>query len=286
MKQPFKPTLGRLTIGAALLAGLATSAQAATWSDTFIGYRYGTEFHEPKNPNDVAKNIFQLGYASSYAYGSNFFNVDALLSNDKDPANNGGGGAMEIYLAYRTQLHLSKVTGHDFSFGPIKDYALSGGVDLNTKDTAYAPRKQMFVIGPTVKFAVPNNGFADFSVWYRTEKNHCGIPSAQQHDVHFDDTYQLNLAWKAPFQAGPVPLKFQGFVDYIGTKGKDGFGDGTKQETLMRTSLMADVGQLVAGKKDVFYAGIGYEYWHNKFGNKPGLGTKTNAPTLNLEWHL
>jgi len=295
VKQTFKPALGRLTVGAMLFAGLATTTQAATWSDAFIGYRYGTEFHEPNNPENVTKNILQFGYANGYAYGSNFLNVDALFSNDMDPAigntrGDGNPGAQELYMAYRTQLHLSKVTGRDFSFGPIKDYALSGGVDLNTKDNAVGPRKQMFVIGPTIKFDVPN-GFADFSVWYRTEKNHDNFGTVTK-DIRFDDTYQLNLAWKVPFQAGPVPIKFQGFADYVGPKGKDAKGIDTKQETLVRASLMVDVGQLVAGKKDTFYAGLGYEYWRNKFGinpgygKQPGLGLKTTAPTLNLEWHL
>ncbi|AXK39059.1 outer membrane protein OmpK [Crenobacter cavernae] len=281
--------MASVLFGSALLLG-AGAAQAATWSDTFVGYRYGTDFHEPNNPEDVKKNVVQLGHASGYAYGSNFFNVDVLMSDDKDPANgatrgDGGSGAQEIYVAYRTQLHLSKVTGRDFSFGPVKDFALTGGFDLNTKNTAVAPQKQMFVIGPTVKFGLPNNGFADFSVFYRTEKNHNNFATPK--DIRFDDTYQLNLAWKAPFQVGPAPFKFQGFADYIGTKGNN-----TKQEILMRASLMVDVGQVVAGKKDTVYAGVGYEYWHNKFGNnpgtgnQPGLGLKTTAPTLNLEWHL
>jgi len=32
-------------------------AQAATWSDTFIGYRYGADFTEPVNDNKVAKHM-------------------------------------------------------------------------------------------------------------------------------------------------------------------------------------------------------------------------------------
>ncbi|RXZ43483.1 outer membrane protein OmpK [Crenobacter cavernae] len=280
MKQRLTPVAGVLFGSALLLA--AGSAQAATWSDTFVGYRYGSEFREPNNAKDISKNIFQLGHASGYAYGSNFFNVDALISDKDDPAAGGATGAQELYLAYRTQLHLSKVSGRDLSFGPVKDLALSAGVDLNTKDTAMAPKKQMFVVGPTLKFAVPS-GFVDFSVWYRKEKNNNGIAKKA---VDFDDTYQLNLAWGIPFQVGPAPLKFQGFVDYVGTKGKDGFGKDTKQETLMRTALMLDVGQLAADKKGMVYAGVGYEYWRNKFGNKPGVGNKVSAPTLNLEWHL
>ena len=33
---------------------------AADWSDTSLGYRNGTQFAEPFNPNDIAKNIVNL----------------------------------------------------------------------------------------------------------------------------------------------------------------------------------------------------------------------------------
>ena len=33
---------------------------AADWSDTSLGYRNGTKFAEPFNPNDIAKNIVDL----------------------------------------------------------------------------------------------------------------------------------------------------------------------------------------------------------------------------------
>ena len=31
---------------------------------------------------------------------------------------------------------------------------------------------------------------------------------------------------------------------------------------------------------------VGYEYWHNKYGNQPGVGTQVNAPQFQLEWHF
>ena len=43
----------------ALAAGAAQLAGAAEWSDTSIGYRYGTKFAEPFNPEDISKNILK-----------------------------------------------------------------------------------------------------------------------------------------------------------------------------------------------------------------------------------
>ncbi|MDN0083125.1 hypothetical protein QU487_10220 [Crenobacter sp. SG2305] len=59
-------------------------------------------------------------------------------------------------------------------------------------------------------------------------------------------------------------------------------------ETLVHAGLLVDVGQLAFGKKETFFAGVGYEYWRNKFGNSSAdtPGTKANTPFVNLELHL
>lgn len=269
----------------ALAVSAAPQVSAATWSDTYVGYRYGSDFTEPFNKNDIEKHILQLTHASGYAYGQNFFNLDLLQSDNMDQANGDtrgeGDGAFEAYLTYRHQLHLGKVLDKDLSFGPVKEVALSAGFDLNTKNTAVAPRKQLLLVGPTLKFAVPK-GFLDFSIFYAHERNHNGTkPTAAERDITFDDYTVYNLAWGLPFQAGPVPMKFQGFANYNTAKGK-----GTDYEILARPSLMVDVGQLAFNKSNTLWAGVGYEYWDNKFGINGQAGVDTDAPTFNLEWHF
>ena len=61
----------RATVLAAF-AACSLSAQAADWSDTYIGYRYGTKFAEPFNNQDIAKNIVNLQHVSGYKYGVDF----------------------------------------------------------------------------------------------------------------------------------------------------------------------------------------------------------------------
>lgn len=266
----------------ALAVSAAPQVSAATWSDTYIGYRFGTEFTEPKNTNDITKHILQFTHASGYAYGQNFLNVDLLQSDENDPAKGDapgeGDGATEAYLTYRHQLHLGKIFNQDFSFGPVKEVALTAGFDLNTKNTEVAPRKQMLVVGPTLKFAVPK-GFLDFSILYAHERNHNAFSNPK--DVTFNDYTVYNLAWGLPFSAGPVPMKFQGFINYNTPKGL-----GTDYEILARPSLMVDVGDLAFGKSNTLWAGVGYEYWNNKFGINNESGVDTHAPTFQLEWHF
>src|SRR5258708_34553148 len=103
---------------ASLTAFVSTTVAASDWSDTYFGYRYGTKYREPYNPNDIAKEIFSLTHASGYKYGSNFFNVDMLKSNSADPASGGnGGGAQEVYVIYRTTLSGSAVSGTPLKYG-------------------------------------------------------------------------------------------------------------------------------------------------------------------------
>ena len=82
---------------AALLLVASVASQAADWSDTSLGYRFGNKYAEPFNTSDIKKNIFNLTHASGYKYGSNFFNVDLLMSNEKDPSAFGStDGAQEV----------------------------------------------------------------------------------------------------------------------------------------------------------------------------------------------
>ncbi|QSI76811.1 hypothetical protein [Niveibacterium microcysteis] len=280
-------SIQRSICAAAILAAItsttATPAFAADWSDTSVSYRYGTQFAEPGIEGDIAKSIFALTHVSGFKYGSNFFNVDFLLSDKNDPAAGGQGGAQEIYAVYANQLHLGKITGSSYAFGPVRDLALTTGFDASSKNNDFASRVRKFTFGPTLKFGA-FDGWADLSLLYYKETNHNGIVGK---DVSFDSTWRIAGAWGVPFAAGSLPMNVNGYFNYTAAKGKDGFGDETKPETLLNIFLMADVGAL-AGKKDTFLAGVGYEYWQNKFGNDHTklVGSTARTPMLKVEAHF
>src|ERR1700689_1942978 len=124
-------------------------ALAADWSDTQLGYRYGTQFAEPYVYNGpITKNILDLQGVYGYKYGTNFFNTDFLMSNDKDPDAT-GGGAQEAYLVYRNTVELGKLTGGNYAWGVVRDYAGTIGFDWNTKnDAGYQSKKRMYLHSP------------------------------------------------------------------------------------------------------------------------------------------
>jgi nucleoside-specific outer membrane channel protein Tsx len=267
------------------------SVSAATWSDTALSWRYGTTFAEPFNNKpdgdrvDIAKNIVAITHSSGYKYGTNFVNVDVLLSDEKDPADGvaGKSGAQEIYMVYRNTVDFGMVSKKDLSFGPIKSFGLTAGFDVNTKNDGYGSRKRMAVLGPTVMFDVP--GFAQFSILGLYESN---SPNAINKRYEYDIHPAAELDWGIPIAA--TGLSFEGYALWIAEKGKDEFGGKTAPEFHIDTKLMYDLGATVGMDKNTFKVGAEYEYWRNKFGNSAGgaagKGATASTPMIRAEYHF
>jgi hypothetical protein len=289
-----KAASGSLASALGLLVGLtlAPLAHGADWSDTSLSVRYGTKFAEPfdNNPDgsrvDIKKTIVGLTHASGYKYGSNFFNADFLLSDRKDPGGGtpGNPGAQEVYLVYRHTLDIGKVSGKELKYGAMRGLGLTAGFDLNTKNDFYASKKRMLVIGPTLMLDVP--GFLNLSALWLDESNAPnGLPSRYHYKNHFAAEADFGIA------IGSLPLAFKGYALYIGAKGMNEFGGGTKPETHLDVALVYDVGTAMSLGKNAFSIGIEYEYWKNKFGNPtttPGAGNGATArtPMVRVEYHF
>ena len=271
----------------ALLAAAALPLAAAEWSDTLIGYRTSDQFREPGIDGTLKKDILQLSHVSGWAYGTNFFNVDMLMSDKADPASNGTTGANEVYVAYRGSLSMNKIHGRDLGFGPVRDISLTAGFDFNSKDNAFASKKRFLVFGPTLNFKT-SSGFFDLGLWACHEQNQNGIVGKS---VDYKTTYLLSAAWGIPFALGAVGAEFKGFANYEGAKGKDGFGVETVPETLSNVSLLFDLSPAF-GSKGKVWVGAGYEYWNNKFGGPnssapaPNTNRRVTAPMLQVQVHF
>ena len=267
-----------------MLGTAVKSADAAEWSDTSIGWRYGTKFREPFDPNDISKNIIDFQHASGYKYGTNFFNVDLLMSDSKDPSSgNSTAGAQEAYVVYRNIVSLGKVTGSDYKFPLVRDIGATFGFDWNTKNDGYGSRKRMLVGGPTLMMDVP--GFLNISVLVLGESN---APNGINGRYHYKTHPELDIAWGIPI--GDSPFSFEGYFDYIAAKGTDEFGGGTKPETHFDGQIMLDVGRVLGGPKGTFKVGLEYEFWKNKFGNDhegpAGDGAFAKTPMIRAEYHF
>jgi nucleoside-specific outer membrane channel protein Tsx len=277
-----------LLLGAAAVLGLASlPARAADWSDAFIGYTYGTQYKEPGDPDAVKKNIFVLSYVGGYKYGVNFFTLDMLQSDTKNPAignaksGSNSRGAQEVYVVYDTTFSLTKLSGSPVKFGPVRDVGIQAGFDFNSKNDAFGAGLVKLIGGPKLEFDVP--GLLTLGLFYYKEYNNNGIVGKK---VDFAAAPRLATVWSFDFNAG-TPAVFKGWATYTGSKGKDGFGGETKPETWLDTAVLFDVGAL-GGKPKWLYAGPGYQYIKNKFGNDAATlpGSKVSAAQLKLEAHF
>lgn len=271
---------------------LSAGAHAADWSDTSVSWRYGSDFREPFNPEDIKKNIVALTHVSGYKYGTNFLNVDYLMSDSKDPGSlNQSSGAAEAYIVYRHTLDIGKLRGSDIKFGPVRGVGVTAGFDLNTKnDVGYNSRKRMLVAGPTLMWDVP--GFLNTSLFLLRESNAPSGAFPPISNVTGRYTYKthamLNAAWGIPLT--PL-LSFEGYLNLIDSKGKDEVGHKTGVETNLDMQVMFDVGAAMGKAKNTFRVGLEYQYWNNKFGNTDatvgGLGGNTaKTPMVRAEYHF
>jgi nucleoside-specific outer membrane channel protein Tsx len=276
----------------ALAASLACgAAQALDWSSTAISWRVGNEFREPFNPNDVRKNIFALTHANGYKYGSNFFNLDLLQSDENDPRALGDSdGAQEAYLVYRHTLDIGKIRGKDIKFGAVRGVGFTLGFDWNTKhDVGYNSRKRMLVAGPTLMWDVP--GFLNTSLLLLHESNAPSGAFAPIANVRGRYTYDLHpmlsTSWGIPVSR---LWSFEGFANVIGSKGISEVGKQTGTETNIDLQMMFDAGAALGHKKNMFRIGIEYQYWNNKFGNTSlttgGTGFRAKTPMIRAEYRF
>ena len=273
-----------------LVALAAVPISAADWSDTSLGYRTGSKFQEPANPESMSKNILNLTHVSGYSLGSNFFSVDMLSSSTTDPSNNAASGAAwpkqgahEVYVSYKHNLNLGKVFDTKIDFGPVRGMDFSFGFDYAAKNTTFAPAVYKLMAGPTFNFKVP--GFLNVSLLYYKEKNHNAFGGFRSSiggtpDVTFDATYQVAAAWGIPVALGKVNTSVKGFATFTGPKGKDGSAVETKLETLARIYWMFDLSPALGCKKGTWQIGPGFEYWDNKFGD-PTYATLADAAAAN-----
>jgi nucleoside-specific outer membrane channel protein Tsx len=164
------------------------------------------------------------------------------------------------------------------------------GFDWNTKnDVGYNSRKRMLVAGPTLMWDVP--GFLNTSVLVLRESNAPSgafPPISTVRDRYTYDTHPMLTAnWGIPVAQG---WSFEGYVNFIASKGRDEVGNATGAETNLDMMLMYDIGSQFGQPKNRFRVGLEYQFWNNKFGNTRattgGLGQRASTPMVRAEYHF
>lgn len=289
----------------------AAPAPFFLFSDTQLSYWHEFSGAEPGVGRPIQKEIGTMTHVDAWKYGTNFANIDFLKSDRHDPATPWGGmgfpippggigdGAMEVYALYRGTLSFNALSGSKaFSIGPLKDVGFYFGGDVNTKNTAFAPQKDLLVGGLQFAFDVP--GYFNVAVALHKEWNHNGIvpqlqatgvgcPGACAENVSFNPTVVFEVQYMQPLTFTGLPLRLSGFTNVVLPKGRDGFGNQTKSEILTDNRLTLDIGKLAMNKANWIDLFGGYRYWENKFGGDHALdgtgGGTESTWYVGMAWH-
>jgi nucleoside-specific outer membrane channel protein Tsx len=231
----------------------------SSWDVQFL---YGSQFEEPFNPHYVSKAIVTFENAAGWSWGSSYFFVDVLKS-DQDDDN-----ATEVYAEWYPSASLSRLSGTDLGFGPVSDIQATLGINAGTKSNGAHP----FVLLPGLTFQLKIPGFAFFSLGTYAYIDR-GRFEGTENGCH-DTTYQVTPSWSLPFEIGGGKFAFDGFIDFIGSHGQ------CASQILSQPQLKVDLGSF-GGHPDTFYLGVEWQYWHNKFGNE---GLIESFPEVLFVW--
>ncbi len=282
-------------LGAAIAAAGASQSTAAdvwraplappplfTVNDNSVSYAYRFTATDPFVTDHTAKQVITFTHFDSWAYGTNFFNIDLLKSDLKDPANPCGLGApgfanagcegtTEIYGFFRSTLGWKELFGLRFgSF--LTNISFKVGGDANSVNNANAAAKKDVVAGLQFNFALPFGATFNFAPLYYAEKNHGSFITSNTSGVDYFNTWRVEGALIVPIGAKGTPLSFGSLFAVNGPKGQCPPGEcaatsaPTKSELFTQQSLTLDVGQLAYGRPNLFSIFVAYVYWKNKFG--------------------
>lgn len=290
--------MNRLGLATAMVLAAVTafSSKSYAWGiefqDTYLSIRYLPEDKQPGNEKDVNFVAGNIAYANGWTYGSNFVSLDLEdigrgdLSNSV--TNHANSNSFEFYGVFRSTLSGNKIFGgNQFSFGPIRDVGLTIGLDLDTQNDQFASYKRLITFGPQFSINLPR-GFWNITTGLSHEWNtDAYLPNGN--GTNFETTWTIENAWAFPFAVGPLPLNFTGFANIVGPKGRGANGDFYhKVEILVHPKLMLDVGTLIGYAPKKLEAGVGFEYWHHKFGDvKPYVnGTEQRSVFVEVGYHF
>lgn len=227
-----------------LLPQMASANNFFQWNSSNIqllrGYDY--KLGEPE------RTIVTLEHAHGHIYGDTYAWIDLIKPDGED---------YSYYGEFSPRFSLSKITGHNFSYGIIKDVLISTTFE-KAKDQG-----PQYLYGGAVDLNLP--GFKFFKT------------NAYVHDSTELDgqTWQVTLAWNRPFEIGGVKFLAEGFSDIQGGEG------GREPNQLIVPRFLVDIGDLSGLEPGKLMAGVEYSYWHNKFGVE---GVTESVAQAQLKW--
>jgi hypothetical protein len=285
----------------ALLSSAAAPAAAGgdehqpgppTFADDTLTYVFGPAYRNPfitspEQPDgaDISRNALELKHLDAWRYGHNVFEVMLKKSSAVEPAAGGGTGTFGLYAVFRSGVGINRLAGRPIvALGPLRDVDVQIGINLESKNSDYAPQERTLYLGPNLQFRF-GSAFLNLGLHLRKEWNHNGHLGANE---SYAVDFNVEPVWHVPFRIGRARLAFDGYADYNTAKGKDAAGHETRAELITRPLLKLDLSPLLRRGSRVLELGVGFEYWHNIFGKDADVvpGASQLTPAFSLAVHL
>jgi nucleoside-specific outer membrane channel protein Tsx len=217
------------------------------FSDNQIYERSGFNHEEPGLAGTDTRHVVTFQHFDAWAYGRNLFFFDVTL-----PWGN-PDHEQEVYGEAYSSLSLSALTGRSIGAGPIKDVALTLGLNVGANSNGAAPLAAL--PGISLDFDVPGFTVASLDLLGYVDRGRFAGADNGCHAVAFDAA----LVWQRPWRLGALAGTFEGLAEL-----NTGHGACATQ-LLVRPQLRLDLGRLV-GHPHRLFAGAEYSLWLGKFG--------------------
>ncbi|MGR9088764.1 MAG: DUF5020 family protein [Gammaproteobacteria bacterium] len=218
------------------LGAKASFARTIEWSSSNIQLLYGNDFEF----GDDERATVTVEHAHGWKYGTNFFFVDLLDRNDI---------GFEVYAEVYTYLSMNKLSGYQWSFGPVRDVSLVAGLNISNKPEN--DNFKAYMLG--LSFDLTNGRFDYLQL---------DVMAYKGDDIKGKYGLQITPVWSLPFDVASLKFKFRGFTDFR----TGNTNDSGNFHILAQPQLLLDVGDLAGWRSDKLYIGTEYSLWYRKFG--------------------
>lgn len=236
-------------LSSAVLAVWVSSAQAQSKSVTEFQFYFGDGYKLGSNSSlasGFAETTKRFGVTVDHVtvgqVGDIYFFINAF--HDMEP---GSGKRNDYYGEFYANLS-GRNLGLLFGEGAaVRD--LSFGLGLNRGSVTTA-----ILAGPRLSFNAKG-----FRVLTLAAFAYDRVRDSLGRDL--DTTYQITLAWDAPFNIGRHRFSTKGFVDFIGPQ-----GTGVIRQVNFSPELRWDIGHAMGSPTNTHTLGLKYTFYKNKFG--------------------
>jgi len=228
-----------------IVSSQANAEEFIQWQSSNVQLLRGSDY-EISDPHGT---IVTFEYVNQWSYGDFFMFIDQSKFDD---------GAKNTYGELSPRFSLNKLTGEDFSYAVITDVYISTTIEKGKGNV------EAYLIGAGVGIDIPGFNFFNANIYSR-------------HNSSLDDdTWQVTLAWQAPFSIGSTTWITEGFADFAGDA-----EPGYVSNQFVVPRLLVDISGILNMKRESLWLGFEYSFWTNKYGID---GVDERAIQAQIKW--